>query len=338
MAEHYYEMLWDCSQCATHGLLGKAHRHCPMCGAAQDPGKRYFPEEGKEVEAVGHQYVGADWRCSYCEAPNAAAAAFCVECGGPKEGAKTVQSVSDAPTHSPAQSVPDIKQTTPPQLTPKPSGVPWLKIVLALALVAIALLATLFFRKHDEQVQITEKTWSREVDVEQFTAVRTSDWCNAMPANAYQVSRSREQRGTRQVADGQDCREVRTDMADGTFTKRRECTPRYRDEPVFDDKCSYRINRWQVLRTARSDGAADLAPSWPAPVFGNNALPGEVLGAERLGSRRESYRVQLTSTQGQTWQCGLPFADWSALQEQQRLTLKVRGTGGADCDSLVAKR
>ena len=32
--ETYYEMLWDCTQCGTTGLLGTTHRHCPSCGAA----------------------------------------------------------------------------------------------------------------------------------------------------------------------------------------------------------------------------------------------------------------------------------------------------------------
>ena len=49
--ETYYEMLWDCPQCGTLGLLGDSHRHCPTCGTAQDPTKRYFPTPGEEVEA-----------------------------------------------------------------------------------------------------------------------------------------------------------------------------------------------------------------------------------------------------------------------------------------------
>ena len=56
--EIYYEMLWDCTQCNTLGLLGDSHRHCPTCGAAQDPTKRYFPKPGEEVETNDHQFVG----------------------------------------------------------------------------------------------------------------------------------------------------------------------------------------------------------------------------------------------------------------------------------------
>ena len=47
------------AQSNTKALLGDSHRHCPTCGAAQDPTKRYFPEPGTEVEARNHQFVGA---------------------------------------------------------------------------------------------------------------------------------------------------------------------------------------------------------------------------------------------------------------------------------------
>ena len=55
-----YEMLWDCGQCGTKGLLGLTHRHCPSCGAAQDPTRRYYPEAGAEVAADAHPYQGKD--------------------------------------------------------------------------------------------------------------------------------------------------------------------------------------------------------------------------------------------------------------------------------------
>ena len=339
MAEQFFEMLWDCGQCATHGLLGKTQRHCPMCGAAQDPAKRYFPEEGKEVEVMGHHFVGADWRCTYCDAPNSAAAAFCVGCGGPKDGARNValvQEATNASSPTPASPPPAAPLAAGTQTTSTRSGgFPWLKSLMALLMVAASVVAYLFFSTHDETAQVAEKSWSREIDVEQFTAVRSSEWCDALPSGAYQVSRSREQRSIRQVADGQDCHDVRTDKGDGTFSKTRECSTRYRDEPVYDDKCSYRINRWQVVRTARADGGASLAPAWPTPGISNNLLATNTLGAERLGNGRENYRVQLQSSQGKRWSCDLNPGEWETLPQGKSVTLKVRGTGGADCSTLA---
>jgi hypothetical protein len=332
MAEQYFEMLWDCGQCAARGLLANAQRHCPMCGAAQDPKHRYFPEPGQEQEATGHQFVGADWACAFCESPNAAAAAFCVNCGGPKDGTKAVDLV-------PELAVPVAAIATPvPQPPAKPSGLPWLKMLAGFLALACAALAFQFFSKHDASAQIAEKTWSREIDVERFTAVAASDWCDALPANAYQVSRSREQRSTRKVEAGQECHDVRTDKGDGTFTKRQECSTRYRDEPVYDTKCSYHINRWQVLRSTRADGHANLTPTWPAPIFGNSLVAPDNLGAERLGARRETYVLQLQSAKGEHWTCPVTPDLWAVLAENQKVTLKVRGIGGADCSSLAVGR
>jgi hypothetical protein len=212
---------------------------------------------------------------------------------------------------------------------------PWFKLLLVLLLLAGSVLAYLFSNKHDEGVQIVEKSWSRSIDVERFTALRASDWCDAMPSDAYLVSRTREQRNTRQVRDGQDCVDVRTDAGDGTFTKRQECSTRYRDEPVFDSKCSYRINRWQLARTDLLAGGVNQTPTWPAPLLVSALLGSNQLGAERLGTRREAYRVKLQSPQGKDWTCDLSAAIWVTLAENQRMTLKVRGTGGADCASLV---
>lgn len=336
MTEQYFEMLWDCPQCSTPDLLAKTHRHCPTCGAAQDPQKRHFPKPGQEVEAGGHRFVGADWVCGYCETPNAAAGTFCVNCGGPQEGTKTVKLVSDQPP-TPAPAAPPGAPPAAPAGA-RQRGFPWFKLMIGLLLAALLGLAALFFSKHDEGVQLVEKTWTREVNVEQFSSVRGSDWCDAMPSDAYQVSRTREQRSTRQIKDGQDCVDVRADMGDGTFTKRRECTPRYRSEPVFDNKCSYRINRWQLLRTERLAGGANLAPAWPAPQLVaspvNTFLGASPLGQQRLGGRREAYQVSLQSPKGRTWRCELDAAQWQTLREGQTINVKVRGTGGLDCASL----
>ncbi len=331
MTEQYYEMLWDCPQCDAKDLLSKTHRHCPTCGAAQDPARRHFPQPGQEVEVLGHRYIGVDWRCGYCEAPNSAAAAFCINCGGPQEGTAKVKLVSDEAPASPAAS-------PPAQPKPPSTGLPWLRVIVALVLLVGVGLSYLFFSKHDEQVQVVEKSWSRQIDVERFTAVRDTSWCSDMPADAYQVSRAREQRSTRQVPDGQDCVDVRADAGDGTFSKRRECTTRYREEPEYDMKCSYRVNRWRVARTDRLAGDALLAPAWPTPLLANNLIGGGGLGGERLGGKRETYSVKLQSAQGRSWTCTLPPENWPRLAQGQSLPLRVRGTGGADCDSLLPAR
>lgn len=57
------------------------------------------------------------------------------------------------------------------------------------------------------------------------------------------------------------------------------------------------------------------------------------LGSEREGTRRENYVLTLASG-GKTWTCNVSETVWSKYQEGASTPLKVRLTGGADCDSL----
>ena len=64
-----YQMLWDCPYCGTPKLLALDHKHCPACGGAQDPTRRYFPKDDEKIAVEGHVFVGKDKICGACEAP-----------------------------------------------------------------------------------------------------------------------------------------------------------------------------------------------------------------------------------------------------------------------------
>ncbi len=324
--EIYYEMLWDCDQCSTKGLLGDSHRHCPTCGAAQDPTKRYFPEPGAEVEARNHQFVGADWSCAYCSSPNSAAAAHCTNCGAGQDGTKPVALVADsaAPTPEPV--------AAPAPAAPRSGRWRW---ALALFAVAVVALGFMFTRTHETTATVSGKNWQREIQIEKFGPVSDSAWCDSLPGDAYAVSQSREQRSTRRVEDGQVCHDERIDKGDGTFVKRRECTPRYREEPVYDNRCRYQVNRWRSYRTVKAGPQTAAAPVWPAlGNIGNaNSLVGNTMGAERAGPRSENYVLSLQS-EGKTWTCNVSESVWNRYEQGTSAPIQVRMTGGVDCASL----
>jgi len=325
--EIYYEMLWDCTQCNTKGLLGDSHRHCPTCGAAQDPTKRYFPKEGEEVEAKNHQFVGADWSCAYCSSPNSHAAAHCTNCGAGQDGTKPVSLMADTA----APPAPAVAPTAPAK-----RGVGWLRWVFAaLALVVIGIVF-LFTSTKETTATVAQRTWAREIQIEQMARVSDSAWCDSVPGDAYGIPRTREHRPTRPVPDGQACHTQRQPRGHPAFVKHRECTPRYRDEPVYDDRCRYQVNRWRTVRSVKADMQNSLNPVWPTVSNLNaNFLGGGVgsLGSEREGTRHESYVLTLGSG-GKTWTCNVPEGVWSKYHEGATTPLKVRLTGGADCDSL----
>lgn len=327
MGERYYEMLWNCASCGVDGLLAKSQRHCPVCGAAQDPAKRYFPPPDREVEVHGHSYVGVDWRCAYCDSPNGAAAAFCANCGAGKDGSRPVQRLGETPAVTPAPVAAVSRR-------------PWLKILGGLLSIIAAASMFAFFSKHEESVMTTALTWRRTIEIERYRTQEASAWCSELPSGAYAVRRSVELKEKRQVEDGEECKDKRVDMGDGTFAKKQECTPRYREEPVMADKCHFRIDRWQRERSLNAQGERQTAPVWPlvgalkGADRGASGFGAPQLGDEREAARREVYTVQLKAEQGKSWSCELDYAKWQTLELEQWLKIQVRGTGGAVCETL----
>jgi hypothetical protein len=343
----YYEMLWDCEVCDARGLLGVSHRHCPECGATQDPARRYFPLPGQEVEAKNHRYAGIDWTCAYCQSPNSAAARFCVNCGAGQDGSKPVAIVADAaPAASPAPA------TAPPVLAvaanspvsdkamSKRSVGLWLLAGMVSMIGVIAVLvffANQFFTTQETTVEITGHTWQRSITIERFSAVNDSAWCDSLPSAAYSISRSQEVRSHRNVEAGQDCSERRVDMGDGSFTRKKECVPRYTKEAIYDERCRFRVNRWQFARSAVANQEGFRQPVWPAvgALQGNLGKAGNSLslGSEREGSRSERYTLTLANAD-KIWHCDVPESLWQKLRDGTHVPLRVRPIFGADCSSL----
>jgi hypothetical protein len=193
-------------------------------------------------------------------------------------------------------------------------------------LVAIAgVVLALFLWTHDINVTVIGHNWERTIRVEEFRQVSESDWEGGVPNDAYGVSCSRRQRSTRQVPDGETCSTstVNVDNGDGTFSResRETCTTQYRDEPVYDDWCSYRVDRWVFKRAAVAQGnALTPAPTWPNP----QVTPCNNYGCEREGTRAGTYRLVLRSRdRPEPYICSQPQAVWARtpVQTQMRLTV-----------------
>lgn len=353
MAESRYEMLWDCEACGSKGLLGLSQRHCPGCGAAQDPARRYYPAAGSEIAVEHHPYHGADVRCRGCDSPNAAIAKHCVNCGGDLTGSPVVakrqelgEGASDdaraaAAEHAArkaaardaamAQHAQASGVDAPPPAAGQGRGKVW-KIVAGLLAVAAICCGVLSW-KREAAAEVTAHAWERSIALEELSPTQETSWRDQVPSDATGVSCSREKRSTRQVADGQDCKTVRSDNGDGTFSKREDCSTRYRDEDVYDERCSYSVVRWHVIETLRAAGAAlEPAPAWPdAPA----EPTGAGLGARRAGQRAETYTLHLKLPEGEQNTCTLPQEAWAAAKVGSRWKVEVAAiTGGVDCSAM----
>jgi len=348
--ERSYQMLWDCPYCGTGKLLGLDHRHCPTCGSAQDPESRYFPADEDKVAVEDHEFTGADVRCGACDTPNSARSKHCVGCGSSLEGASEAHKRGDQVTaegtafaadsaraaQAEMRARKDAERGTPVEPPPKKRsklgcviGCVGLAVVALIVLVVVALLW-----KKPTAVVVTGHSWERTIEVEEFEAVSESDWCDSKPSSAYDVRKESRVRSHDKVPDGEDCKTRRVDSGDGTFTEKRECTPRYKEVPVNDDWCSYKVDRWTTDRTERASGDS-LAddPAWPSVSLGRT---GNCKGCEREGSRSEAYTVHLAgSDDGEPYRCDYPEPTWRAFGEGDRFETSVGVmTKKLDCDSL----
>lgn len=330
-----YQMLWDCPFCGSGKLLGLTHRFCPNCGAAQDPDARYFPSEEDKVAVENHRFIGADKTCPACDTANAATATFCQQCGSPLEGAEQValqheQPSDDAPPPPPSSSSASAGSGG------SGGGGSKRPLWLGGAVVAIvALVAIFFFWNRDVSVQVASHSWERTVSIESFEPRNEDSWCDAMPRDAYDVRRSREIRSYNeyQVRTGEECSVRNVDNGDGTFRQERVCTDTYRTErePVYDNFCDYTVDRWGLERIVEASGA-DRTPYWPEFSL---TPSGSCIGCEREGDRTAIYRIDLHSSEDETYACDVDETLWRQAEVGSSWQLDVSAvTGQPRCDSL----
>ncbi len=342
-----YEMLWDCRRCGTQGLLGKTHRHCPNCGAPQDPDWRYFPSDDKKVAVKDHVFVGVDVTCPNCGSLNTGDANFCGTCGAPLESAETVSLHGKRDNAgSAAFGTEDLHSRINARLDADARGESYLQAqkapskkrnrfviggILTVLVAVVAFILVAVFWTREEAVVVSGFRWERTIEVEELRAVTGSVVCDRMPSAAYSVTRRREQIDTRQVPDGQTCRNVQVDQGDGTFRQRQECETNYRSEPVYGDVCYYTIDQWQNDRTERASGDKTQSIIWPEV---NLSCTGNRLGCEREGDRDENYII-IFDMDAEKVECEVGPDLWQQTGIEQVFTVKVGVVGGgARCDSL----
>ncbi len=346
--EKTYEMLWDCKYCGSAKLLGLTHRHCPSCGAPQDATSRYFPADEERIAVEDHVFVGADLRCVACGEASGARCKHCRNCGAPLTEATSV-AVRGEQVHAAGQFGGDSGATARAELLtgPTPATTPakprrsGLGALAGCGCVAVlvgltAVIALFLFWRREAAFEVTGHRWERHVAVESFGKATETAWCDSAPAGGREIARTRQERSTRQVPDGQECRTRKQDLGDGTFKEIEECQPKTRSEPVLDDRCTYEVMRWAVARKVTAQGSsADNARSWPSAEI---SRPGQCDGCEREGARTETYTVHLKEVGGRAREhtCVLPEARWAALREGSRVRSKVNQlTGSLDCSSLT---
>jgi hypothetical protein len=321
--EKTYEMMWDCEYCGQKKLLGKTHRHCPSCGAPQNPEKRYFPPENEKVAVEDHQFVGADVHCPSCSFANSRAAKHCGNCGGPLAGGRDARMQQEqvvpqggAPMPAGAFGQPAPGAPAPPA---KSGTGKWLAVVVGVLLLGVitALIVGTCI-KRDAAFEVAGHTWTRAIAIERYDEVREKSSCSSMPSDATRVTRTKAEPV---------CKTRKVDQGDGTFKEKKECT-----SP--EEQCEYTVTKWKEARTEKATGnSVDDQLRWPEVRLRQQ---GNCIGCEREGARTETYTVKFVDTKSKE-DDACNFKDqrkWASFKAGSRWAGKVAMIGGLDCDSL----
>lgn len=304
MADKLVEGIWDCPYCDAKGI-GGLRKYCPNCGHPQDKGtkfrvgeeKRYLTED--ESKEVGK---GPDWACEYCDSMNRASFKFCASCGAPRDGEnKDYFQLREAEKQKELKQKEAMAEKEPqPKFTKK-------RFILIAAFLALMFFIVNAFMPKDYSGEIAAKSWDRSIEIEKYTTVEESDW--SIPSGGRQLYTKREIRTYNQVFDHYETRTKEvpyqvedgydtsyTDNGDGTFTEHQ--TPKYRteyrteeyeeaiyrQEPVYDTKYYYEIDKWIHDRDVTSEGKAD-EPYWPEL---------KLTDKEREGKKLEKYVLTIS--------------------------------------------
>lgn len=344
--ETSYQMFWDCKFCGTEKLLGVTHRHCPNCGALQDPEWRYMPPREEWIALEDHKYVGADKTCPACGQPNSAANTFCSECGADLSGADSVVIHDLAPGDDVTGTQRDVvKQKHEAEMARVAAAEPARKymgltltqwaIGAGIALVALIVAGIIYAVTYRKQVTgtVTDMTWERTVEIEAFQQVAQEAWDEAVPDDAYGKTCDRKQRGEERVKVGE--REVceQQDAGDGSFREVCHDEPVYERRPTYDQWCTFTVDRWIVVRDVEASGAQrEPDPHWPEFVL---AAGTGGYGQEREGQKHERYAVKFREEGGKSHECSFDDeAKWAPFSLGTAVEFELYVTGGTDCGTL----
>lgn len=342
MSEKTYEMLWDCQFCGTTKNLGKTHRFCSNCGAPQNPDSRYYPSDEEKIAVEDHKFVGVDVTCPSCTQLNSGDAEFCYQCGSPlTEGAtaKTLEeqtkgrggAFESSGSRDVVQEKFDAEMVdigVQPKAKNKNNSKNNIK-VFAIIGVFIALIAgaiAVFNMTESATVVADSHSWERTVDVDKYSEFTVMSWRDSRPAGDNMSidfgSCTSKQRSTKKIPDGQTCKTVRKDQGDGTFRESQQCTTKYREEPVYDDYCRWRGNRWEndFSRVTSGEGLS------PEPYYEDVSLNCE--GQKRIGCQQATYNgdynVNFTGNENRTYTCGFPQDEWASIPIESVWSIEVR--------------
>lgn len=174
-------------------------------------------------------------------------------------------------------------------------------VLVAMVLGSLATLGWWIFGPPGVLVELKQRSWRMEMVIERLMAESGSDWCDELPAGAYDISR--------RVA------------ADPTGR---------RAEP--GEHCRYTVLAWRRYWITRTEGGPETTPYWPNPPL-RIAPPGQA-GSERIGRRQAFYEIELRDRSDHAWTCQVTLERWRELRPGMRFRIPVNRWSTADCPHM----
>lgn len=330
----YFGVDWDCPYCSTPN--SKNSHNCVNCGGPQDgsldidlvdvPKKENKTPNRVEKDVASGRGNAEDDKVNSGR-------------GGDEEITAYVSSGTNTNTSTSTSTSTESASTTRPRNEgSKTKKTNWLVALMLVVFLGLsALLVYGFMKVESHNVLVESKTWERSIEIEEYRQSSSSDWCSSMPSDAYNVSRYRQVRSHRDVADGQTCRTERSDRGDGSYRSERICHTNYRKEPVYDYKCSYTVNRWGFSNRVLASGNHTTEPHFPN-VNHLKLSDVSVLGARRIGGRSENYKIgfsYLEDGKRELETCNYKQSRWGSFILRESYSGKVRMIGGLICGEVL---
>jgi hypothetical protein len=340
---------WDCPACGTAGILGR-QLACTGCGQRRPEGVRfYLPDNAAEVtgsERLAEARAGADWICEHCGVSARATQARCPGCGAERGGSQT-QQTHEHRYDEPAEEAPrPLAAMAPPKRKRRWKG--------PAAILAVVGGLVWYNGPVEVTATVAGKDWTRAIEVQEYRTVQEEDW--SVPQGGREKRSFRAIRDYRQVLDRYETRtrqvseRVQTgtrtytcgqrDMGNGYFedvtctepeytTNYRTETyqdPIYRQEPVYDTRFAYEIEKWVPDDTAWARGDGSREPAWPAVSIDRN---------EREGARIQRYVLRFTDDDGKTYEREVTAEQFERYRPGAPVKLRTKRGGGAGDVEIV---
>ncbi|MCG9885179.1 MAG: hypothetical protein MH825_06305 [Cyanobacteria bacterium] len=362
-------LFWDCPDCGHPHIEGPTKR-CPGCFYWRDRAVKFYetPESRVLTAEEEAKYTNPDWICKVCGAANADEGLpvdqlLCGSCNQWQtnnldlgntnpDRLPTNEVVNQRPSHwiPPA---PRRDPDTPPTPT---TSTNWRRRIaigaLGLGGSATVWAGVTLLSPQPIEAEILARFWTVTVEVQEKRPTTDSGW--NLPSDAYSVSSSTRQSGTRQVQVGtrqekervsyrektgtkQECKTVSKGNGTGTrsckdvpvyTTKYRTETktvPVYRDEPIYDTWYRYTVDRWKQKQILTQEGQEGSPRTPPSVRLTNRPYPEQTLAPVETCWLQVSYGEKGEQKMAE-W--SLPCDQYDRLRRGQTAQFEKSALGG----------